>query len=159
MVKDSSQDEALDRYWMERALGLADVAAAHDEVPVGALVLADGVLLGEGWNAPIRCCDPTAHAEIRALRAAAQKIANYRLSGAVLYTTLSPCPMCAGAIVQARIARVVYAAAADKWAAGGTIQHLLECLGVNHRIDIVAGVLAEQSISRLQAFFSAKRTA
>ncbi len=148
---------AADRYWMQRALELADVAAAQDEVPVGAVVVAAGALLGEGWNAPIGCCDPTAHAEIRALRAAALKIGNYRLPGAVLYSTLEPCPMCAGAIVHARIARVVYAAADEKWGAGDTIEQLLDTLGVKHRIEIATGVSAVHSIARLQAFFAAKR--
>jgi tRNA(adenine34) deaminase len=126
---------------MQRALALADHAAAAGEVPVGAVLVRDGEELGAGWNAPVARNDPTAHAEIVALRAAGAAAGNYRLPGSTLYATMEPCPMCAGAIVQARVARVVYAASRR----------------LNHHVDCEGGLLAEESTRRLKDFFAARR--
>ena len=148
---------AVDRRWMQRALALADIAAAQNEVPVGAVLVGDGIEYGAGWNAPISHCDPTAHAEIIALRAAAQARGNYRLPNTTLYTTMEPCPMCAGALVHARVSRVVYAAADRQWGAAGSVLNVFTAPGLNHRVEVTAAVLAEPSIARLQAFFAARR--
>lgn len=143
--------------WMRRALELAARAEAEGEVPVGALVVLNGEIIGEGWNRPIRSHDPTAHAEIVALRAAAAKLGNYRLTGATLYVTLEPCPMCAGAIVHARIARVVFGAADPLAGAAGSVFNLLESSALNHRVQVERGVLAEECSARLKTFFQARR--
>ncbi|UCH54295.1 MAG: tRNA adenosine(34) deaminase TadA, partial [Pseudomonadota bacterium] len=121
-----------DEFWMRRALALARHAEENGEVPVGAVVVHDGEVIGEGWNQPIVSHDPSAHAEIVALRAAAQRAQNYRLPGAILYVTLEPCVMCAGAIVQARLARVVYGAADPKAGAAGSVFSLLTSEQLNH---------------------------
>ncbi len=143
--------------WMRRALELADRAAALDEVPVGALVVRDNELLGEGWNQVISAADPSAHAEVVALRAAARHVGNYRLSGATLYVTLEPCTMCAGAMVHARIQRLVFAAVVPKAGVVCSRSRLLDEPWFNHRVEWEGGVLAEESRLRLQAFFKAKR--
>ncbi len=148
---------AVDRQWMRRALALADQAAAAGEVPVGAVLVRDGEELGSGWNAPVGSNDPTAHAEVMALRAAAAAVSNYRLPGSTLYTTMEPCPMCAGAVVQARVARVVYAARDERW---GAVESVFEILGsrrLNHHVDCEGGLLAEESVRRLKDFFAARR--
>ncbi len=148
---------AVDREWMRRALALADHAAAAGEVPVGAVLVRDGEELGAGWNAPVGSNDPTAHAEVMALRAAAGAVGNYRLPGSTLYATMEPCPMCAGAIVQARVARVVYAARDERW---GAVESVFESLGsrrLNHRVSCEGGLLAEESARRLKDFFEARR--
>ncbi len=143
---------------MRRALELARHAGEAGEVPVGALVALNDEIIGEGWNQPIVAHDPTAHAEIVALRASAARIKNYRLSGATLYVTLEPCAMCAGAIVQARVARVVYGAADPKAGAAGSVFNLLESPSLNHRAQITRGVLAEDCGHVLQKFFQARRS-
>jgi tRNA(adenine34) deaminase len=148
---------AVDRQWMRRALALADHAADAGEVPVGAVLVGDGEELGAGWNAPVGSNDPTAHAEIMALRAAAAAASNYRLPGSTLYATMEPCPMCAGAIVQARVARVVYAARDQRW---GAVESVFEILGsrrLNHHVECEGGLLAEESARRLKDFFEARR--
>ena len=148
---------AVDLQWMRRALALADHAAAVGEVPVGAVLVRDGEELGAGWNAPLGSNDPTAHAEVMALRAAAAAAGNYRLTGSTLYATMEPCPMCAGAIVQARVARVVYAARDERW---GAVESVFEILGsrrLNHHVDCEGGILAEESAQRLKTFFEARR--
>ncbi len=148
---------AADVEWMQRALVLADRAAEAGEVPVGAVVVRDGGELGAGWNAPIGTNDPSAHAEILALRAAATASANYRIPGSTLYATMEPCPMCAGAIIQARVARVVYAAKDPRW---GAVESVFEILGsrrLNHHVQCQGGVLAEESERRLKAFFAERR--
>nr|WP_123400914.1 tRNA adenosine(34) deaminase TadA [Inmirania thermothiophila] len=142
---------------MRHALGLAARAAAAGEVPVGAVVVRDGELLGEGWNRPIGACDPTAHAEIVALREAAARAGNYRLPGATLYATLEPCPMCAGAMVHARIARLVYGAADPRSGAAGSRLDLSAHPGLNHRFAVRGGVLGEACAELLRAFFRARR--
>ncbi len=142
---------------MRRALELARRAEELGEVPVGAVVVADGEVIGEGWNQPISANDPTAHAEIVALRAAAQRVRNYRLTGAALYVTLEPCAMCAGAIVHARIARVVFGAPDPKAGAGGSVFNLLANERLNHRAEVAGGVLEAVCADLLQAFFQSRR--
>ncbi len=148
---------AVDREWMRRALALADHAAAAGEVPVGAVLVRDGEELGSGWNAPVGSNDPTAHAEVMALRAAAAAASNYRLPGSTLYATMEPCPMCAGAIVQARVARVVYAARDERWGAVESVFDILGSRRLNHHVDCEGGLLAEESARRLKDFFAARR--
>ncbi len=149
--------ESADIAFMQRALELARRAAQDGEVPVGALVVLGNEIIGEGWNHPIGAADPTAHAEIVALRAAAARLGNYRLTGATLYVTLEPCPMCAGAIVLARVARVVYGTSDPLAGAGGTVFDLLRSPKLNHRAEIQGGVLAEDCSQLLKGFFQSKR--
>lgn len=143
---------------MRRALELARHAETLGEVPVGAVVVHNDEIIGEGWNQPITANDPTAHAEIVALRAAAQRLQNYRLTDTSLYVTLEPCAMCAGAIVHARVARVVFGAPDPKAGAGGSVFNLLANDRFNHRAQVVAGVLAEACGDVLRRFFEARRT-
>ena len=157
IAADDSGGEA-DHAWMRRALELARHAEASDgEVPVGALVVLDGEIAGQGWNRNITLDDPTAHAEIQALRDAGRRRGNYRLPGATLYVTLEPCAMCAGAIVHARVARVVYAASDPKTGAAGSVFDLLADPRHNHRVDVAGGVLGEEAGTMLTAYFRAKR--
>ena len=149
--------EACDAAYMRRALELARHAEEAGEVPVGALVVLNDEIIGEGWNQPIVSHDPTAHAEIVALRAAAARVRNYRLSDAALYVTLEPCAMCAGAMVHARMARVVYGAADPKSGAAGSVFNLLESSTLNHRAQVIRGVLAEECGEMLRKFFAARR--
>ena len=143
---------------MRRALVLAGEAARSGEVPVGAVVVADGAMVGEGFNQPIAAHDPTAHAEIVALRAAAQALGNYRLTGATLYVTVEPCLMCVGALVHARIGLVVYGAAEPKAGAIESMTSAHELPGLNHRLTAIGGVLADESRALLQQFFRDRRT-
>ena len=142
---------------MRRALVLAAQAAREGEVPVGAVIVREGVEIGAGANAPIREADPTAHAEIGAIRAAARATANYRLTGTTLYATMEPCVMCAGAIVHARIARVVYGARDERWGGAGSVFDVLGCGRLNHRPVVRGGVLARESTQLLLEFFRARR--
>lgn len=142
---------------MRRALALADRAANEGEVPVGAVVVRDGVLLGEGWNQMITAQDPTAHAEIVALRDAARVVGNYRLPGATLYVSLEPCAMCAGALVHARVAQLVFGAREPRAGVVCSNGALLDAAWFNHRVNWQGGVLGEESAARLQAFFQARR--
>jgi tRNA(adenine34) deaminase len=145
-------------YWMQQAFGLAEQAANAGEVPVGALIVRDGELLGSGWNRPIGTHDPTAHAEVQALRDAAQRAGNYRLPGCDLYVTLEPCPMCASAIVHARIRRVIYAAADPKGGACGSVFDLLPSdRRFNHHTACIGGVLSEPCSQLLRDFFRTRR--
>jgi len=148
-----------DIHWMRHALALADRAEREDdEIPVGAvLVSAVGEVLGEGWNRNITESDPTAHAEIVAMRQAGLKLGNHRLLGATLYVTLEPCAMCAMAMVHARIARLVYAAADPKTGAAGSVFDLLLDPRHNHRVDVQGGLLAEEAGQRLTSYFRRKR--
>ena len=148
-----------DADWMRRALTLAERARSQDEAPVGALVVDAGECIGEGWNQPIGLGDPTAHAEILALRAAARALGNYRLPGVTLYVTLEPCAMCAGAIVLARVRRLVFAAADPRAGAGGSVFNVLQSDRLNHRVEVSAGVLARESAELLRDFFRARRGA
>lgn len=149
--------DVADVHWMRHALALARCAAADDEVPVGALLVLDGKVIGEGWNKPIGEHDPSAHAEIVALRGAAQALHNYRLSGATLYVTLEPCLMCCGAMLHARIARLVYGASDPKVGAAGGHFNAFAASGLNHQLAITGGVLAEECAALLQGFFRARR--
>lgn len=146
-----------DLYWMQRALKLAQHAESEGEVPVGAVVVANGELLGEGWNAPVARHDPTAHAEIRAIRAAAERSENYRIPGTTLYVTLEPCPMCAGAIIQARIERVVFGASDPRAGAVESQFQLLQHPQLNHHCEVHSGVLAEPCGELLKQFFRKRR--
>lgn len=143
---------------MREALGLARQAEACGEVPVGAVVVKDGCIIGAGFNQPIGKQDPTAHAEIAALRDAAARLGNYRLPGCELFVTLEPCAMCAGAIMQARIARVVFGAHDPKTGAAGSVIDLFSEARLNHHAKIISGVLAEECGAMLSDFFAKRRT-
>ena len=148
-----------DAHWMRLALAQAQEAARAGEVPVGAVVVKDGQLIATGRNAPIEGHDPTAHAEIAALRAAARQLANYRLDGCTLYVTLEPCAMCSGAMLHARIARVVYGAADPKTGAAGSVLNLFGHADINHQTQVQGGVLAGECAALLQCFFEERRRA
>lgn len=149
--------QAQHELWMHKALALADRAAIEGEVPVGAVVVRNGEILGQGWNQVIGSKDPTAHAEVVALRAAAAAAGNYRLPGALLYVTLEPCTMCAGALVHARISQLIFATREPK---AGVVESCCSMLNepwFNHKVEWSEGVLAEQSRERLQRFFAQRR--
>jgi len=152
-------EQARDEHWMRHALALAERAQHEDdEIPVGAvLVSAEGDILGEGWNRNITERDPTAHAEIVAMRQAGARIGNHRLLGSTLYVTLEPCAMCAMAMVHARVARVVFGASDQKTGAAGSVFDLLGDPRHNHRVEVKGGVLAEQAGTRLTNYFRRKR--
>lgn len=150
-------DASADIDFMQRALELARQAASLGEVPVGALVVCDGMIIGEGFNRPIGAHDPTAHAEVMALRAAAGHAANYRLPGCTLYVTLEPCAMCAGAIMHSRVARVVYGARDAKTGAHGSVVDLFAESRLNHHASVEGGVLADECGALLSSFFAARR--
>lgn len=149
--------ESPDTHWMRHALALAELAAREGEVPVGAVLVRDGKLVAEGRNRPIGNHDPTAHAEIQLLREAGKVLNNYRLNDTTLYVTLEPCPMCAGAIVHARVKRVVYATPDPRTGAAGSVYNLLQSNELNHRCEVEGGVLAEESGTLLREFFRARR--
>ncbi len=147
-----------DLAWMKQAYALACEAARAGEVPVGAvLVSEEGMLLGEGYNQTITTCDPSAHAEVLAIRSAAKAVHNHRLLNTTLYVTLEPCAMCAGALVQARCERLVFATRDLKAGAAGSVYNLLSGDALNHRIQIDEGVLQEESAALLSAFFQERR--
>jgi tRNA(adenine34) deaminase len=146
-----------DSEYMHLAIAQAQAAALRGEVPVGALVVLEDRILSAAGNRTITDCDPTAHAEIVALREAARKTCNYRLLGASLYVTVEPCAMCAGALIQARIARLIYGADEPKGGAIRTCMQVLDAPALNHRVEVVSGVLADESVRLLQSFFSARR--
>ena len=148
---------SIDLRYMERAFALAEAAGRQGEVPVGALIVRDGEVLGEGWNRPISEADPTAHAEVVALRAAASRLGNYRLTGATLYVTLEPCAMCSGAIIHARLARAVFGAFDPRTGAAGSVLEVLNTTRLNHRVEITGGVLQAATAAQLQQFFRARR--
>lgn len=148
---------ATDIDYMRRALQLARDAACAGEVPVGAVVVSGGQIVGEGANRPIAGHDPTAHAEILALRAAGAALGSYRLTDAVLYVTLEPCAMCAAAMVHARVRRVVFGAFDPKAGAAGSLIDLFRLPGLNHRVDAFGGVLADDCGAVLSDFFAARR--
>ena len=146
-----------DELWMEAALREAARAQASGEVPIGAVVVREGKIIGRGWNRPAFECDPSAHAEITALREAGREIGNYRLTGCELFVTLEPCAMCAGAITHARIQRLIYAADDPK---AGAVQSVLQVLNhpaLNHRVEVSSGVLAGRAMEMLQSFFRERR--
>lgn len=146
-----------DTDWMRRALELAARAEAQGEVPVGALVVSGEQILGEGWNQPITLKDPSAHAEMLALRAAAAAVDDYRLGGTTLYVTLEPCPMCAAALVHARVTRLVFGAWDPRQGAAGSVFNLIAARELNHRVDAFGGVLADQCGEMLKRFFAGRR--
>jgi tRNA(adenine34) deaminase len=150
---------ATDEHWMRAALAEARQALHAGEVPVGTVILRDGALLAAGGNQPIATHDPTAHAEIVALRAAGAALGNYRLDGCTLYVTLEPCVMCAQAIVLARIARVVFGAFDPRAGAAGSMTDVFRLPGQNHRVDVFGGVLSTECEQLLKAFFSDRREA
>jgi tRNA(adenine34) deaminase len=142
---------------MRQALALARRAEAEGEVPVGAVLVLGDDCIGEGWNCPISVHDPTAHAEVVALRTAAQRLGNYRLPGATLYVTIEPCVMCAGALIQARVTRVVFGAYDPKGGAAGSVFEVLGTNRLNHKVEVQGGLLAEECAALLQDFFAARR--
>jgi tRNA(adenine34) deaminase len=142
---------------MGRALELAAHAADHQEVPVGAVVVKGGRVIGEGWNRPIGDCDPTAHAEIVAMRDAARQLKNYRLEGSILYVTLEPCPMCIGTALNARVARVVFGAWDPKAGACGSVFDLPREPKLTHKLDVFGGVCSERCGALLRDFFAKRR--
>tara|TARA_R110000782_G_scaffold77481_4_gene153794 strand:- start:61 stop:528 length:468 start_codon:yes stop_codon:yes gene_type:complete len=146
-----------DKDYMQRAFELAEKAKFQDEVPVGAVIVHEGKVIGEGWNQPISSNDPTAHAEILALRDAAKKLGNYRLPEATMYVTLEPCAMCAGAIVHARLEKLVYAITDPKTGACGSVFNLLQTEELNHKVEIQKGVMEDECRSLIQDFFKEKR--
>jgi tRNA(adenine34) deaminase len=146
-----------DQEYMHMAIEQARSAALRGEVPIGALVVLDDKIIGAAGNRTISDCDPTAHAEIVAIREAAREIRNYRLTGAAVYVTVEPCAMCAGALVQARIARLIYGADEPKGGAVRTSMQVLDAPGLNHRVSVTPGVLSEESIALLQSFFAGRR--
>lgn len=148
----------MDDFFMREALKLARTAANGDEVPVGAVVVWDGRVVGRGANAPVGLCDPTAHAEILAIREAAQEIGNYRLVGADLYCTLEPCAMCAGALVTARVRRLIFGARDLRYGGVRSKFRIADSELLNHRVLVVEGVLGAECAEVLEAFFGARRT-
>lgn len=149
-----------DEDWMIMALHFARQAESHGEVPVGAVIVdADAHIVATGYNQPITTSDPTAHAEIIALRTAAARLANYRLNGCTLYTTIEPCAMCAGALVNARIARLVYGARDERFGAVETQFRICDSDVMNHKIQVCGGVLVEKCRQLMQEFFKKRRTA
>lgn len=151
-----TRDEHVDQAFMRTALAQARLAAAVGEVPVGAVVVEDGKVIARGYNRPVRTSDPTAHAEVLAVRRACRKKKNYRLTGCSLYVTIEPCAMCLGALIQARVARIVYGAADPK---AGAVESLLEFPfeRVNHRPEVKAGVLKEDCAALIRNFFTDRR--
>ncbi|MBD3670628.1 MAG: tRNA adenosine(34) deaminase TadA [Gammaproteobacteria bacterium] len=149
--------ESPDQFWMRRALELSMLAARHGEVPVGAVIVKDGDEVGSGWNRPIEGHDPSAHAEIEALRSAGKRLSNYRLPDTTLYVTLEPCAMCAGAIIHARVKRVVFGASDPKGGAAGSVFQILGTEKLNHQVEIVSGVLEQECGDMLREFFRMKR--
>jgi tRNA(Arg) A34 adenosine deaminase TadA len=146
-----------DQTWMQLALEQAHLAAQAGEVPVGALVIKDGEILGIAHNRNLLDGDPTAHAEIVALRQAAARLGNHRLTGCTVYSTIEPCSMCAGALVHARVSRLVYGAPDPKAGAAGSVLQVLNHPGLNHKMEVASGVLAEKCSAILQDFFRQKR--
>jgi len=147
-----------DEFWMRLALEQAAEAARLGEVPVGAVAVLNSAVIGEGYNRKESDGDPTAHAEIIAIRAAAERLGNWRLIGVTLYCTLEPCPMCAGAMIQGRLSRLVYGAKDTRFGADGTVVDVLRQPAFNHRVEVVTGVLADEAGELLQAFFRSLRT-
>lgn len=156
-MTDSRLQDAEDARYMREALELAREGGAAGEVPVGAVVVLQGEIVGRGYNQPVSSHDPTAHAEVVALRDAAARLGNYRLPGSTLYVTMEPCVMCAGAILHARIARVVYGAREYKTGAHGSIVDIFAESRLNHHCDIAGGVLADECAAAISGFFESRR--
>jgi tRNA(adenine34) deaminase len=151
------QSMPMDETWMHAALALAKKAEAEDEVPVGAVLVQDNAIIGQGWNRPIHSHDPTAHAEIQAIRNAGISCGNYRLPGTTLYVTLEPCTMCAGAMIHARIERLVFGAYDPRTGAIESVTNILDQPHHNHRLDYLGGVLEGECSMLLKTFFEKKR--
>ncbi len=151
------QDMDRDRFWMAQALALARKASEEGEVPVGAVLVRDDVCIAEAYNRREQSGSPIAHAEMLAIQAASEEIGNWRFTDTTLYVTLEPCAMCAGAIVLARIPNVVYAASDPKAGAAGTLYNILQDERLNHRVELVSGVLADESSALLKSFFQQRR--
>ena len=149
---------AIDYYWMQYALSQAYIAALHQEVPIGAVLIGDNKVLGLAHNQPIRQCDPTAHAEILCLRQASRALQNYRLPNTTLYVTVEPCTMCFGALIHARVQRLVFGASEPRAGAVGTAISLHQLSHYNHRIAVHSGVLAEDCAQLLRDFFRRRRS-
>ena len=149
--------ESVDEEFMRAALDLASEAEAAGEVPVGAVVVIEGRIVGRGYNSPVSQQDPTAHAEVLAIRQAAKVVGNYRLTGSTLYVTLEPCPMCAGAMVHARVGRLVFGARDLRFGGIRSKFRLADSDLLNHRLEVVEGVCAAECVERLQRFFARKR--
>ncbi|WP_213996663.1 tRNA adenosine(34) deaminase TadA [Arsukibacterium sp.] len=146
-----------DQHWMQRALQLAAKAEEAGEVPVGAVIVKDNMLIAEGYNQMISLNDPSAHAEMQAVRQAGQQLQNYRLTDCTLYVTLEPCSMCAGMLVHSRLARLVFGASDYKTGAAGSVMNLVQHPQLNHQLEVTGGVLAEECATRLSAFFQRRR--
>jgi tRNA(adenine34) deaminase len=149
--------DSLDEVFMRRAVELGRAAAAAGEVPVGAVIVKDGEILAEGWNRPIGTFDPTAHAEIIALRAAGTALGTYRLTDTTLYVTLEPCAMCAGAMIHARVRRLVFGATDPRAGAAGSVFNVAQNPALNHRMELSGGLLADECGALLRDFFAARR--
>lgn len=157
VVNQAEADPVRDEHWMRRALQLAHRAEEDGEVPVGAILVADEAVLAEGWNRTVARSDPTAHAEIQVLRSAGQVKGNYRLPGTTLYVTMEPCPMCAGALVNARVSRLVFGVADPRVGSAGTVFDIVRAPEVNHRLTVSGGILQAECRDVLQEFFRARR--
>ena len=156
-MSDAPESVERDNFFMSRALELALEAQSAGEVPVGAVIVKDGVIVGEGWNRPISTRDPSAHAEMIAMRAAARALDNYRLLETSLYVTLEPCAMCSGAMVHARVKRLVYAATDPRAGAAGSLFNIVQHAALNHRVEISTGVMSEECSGLLRSFFASRR--
>lgn len=153
----SAEGDSLDLFWMQRAIELAREAESRGEVPIGAVIIKDDQIIGEGFNSPISANDPSAHAEIQAIRAAAKKIGNYRLLDTSLYVTVEPCVMCAGAIVHARVNEVVFGASEPRTGAAGSVFNVLQSGEHNHRVEVRRGILQKECAGLLKNFFQQRR--
>lgn len=156
-MRDINANQEQDEFYMRQALELAKIARDQDEVPVGALIVAGDKIVGRGYNLRESGRDATFHAEMIAIREACATMGGWRLPGATLYVTLEPCPMCAGAMVNARIERVVFGAYDPKAGAAGSVLDIVNCVGLNHQLAVTSGVLAEESAKMLKDFFARKR--
>jgi tRNA(adenine34) deaminase len=146
-----------DLKWMSYAIELASKAELQGEIPVGAVLVKDDEIIGQGWNQSITLNDPTAHAEVMAIRDAGQKVDNYRLVGSTLYVTLEPCPMCAGALVHSRIDKLVFGASDLKTGAAGSVMNIVTHEKLNHQLDVISGVLQQECSQAISAFFKKRR--
>jgi tRNA(adenine34) deaminase len=158
MTNDKQATKADDEFWMEEALRAAQRALEAGEVPVGAVVIHGGKIVGRGWNRNLTSCDPTAHAEVIALREAGANLGNHRLGDCELFVTIEPCPMCAGALVHARVKRLIYGADDPKAGAVHSVMEVLNHPRLNHRTEVRGGVLAGRSAELLQSFFRNRRS-
>jgi tRNA(adenine34) deaminase len=143
--------------WMSHALKLAELAEQQGEIPVGAVLVKNDQIIGEGWNQSITLNDPTAHAEVMAIRDAGNKVDNYRLVGSTLYVTLEPCPMCAGALVHSRIEKLVFGASDLKTGAAGSVMNIVSHAQLNHQVEVYSGVMQHECSASISAFFKKRR--